>query len=101
MTNIQATEKPRRAKKPKAEDAKPAEKKAKTATKTQAKPTARKTTARKTAAKAVSPAVNDEQRLAMVREAAYFRAEQRGFVGGDPVQDWIEAELEVNAQLGA
>jgi hypothetical protein len=31
----------------------------------------------------------------MVAEAAYFRAEQRGFVGGSPEQDWFEAEVEL------
>jgi len=37
-----------------------------------------------------------EQRIA---EAAYLRAERRGFVGGDPVADWIDAEQEVDAEL--
>jgi phosphoenolpyruvate-protein kinase (PTS system EI component) len=35
----------------------------------------------------------------MIAEAAYFRAERRGFNGGDPVKDWIEAEAEVDARL--
>jgi hypothetical protein len=39
------------------------------------------------------------QRRQMIAEAAYFRAEKRGFNGGDPVQDWIEAETEVDAEL--
>ena len=30
-----------------------------------------------------------------VAEAAYFRAERRGFVGGSPEQDWFEAEDEL------
>ena len=30
-----------------------------------------------------------------VAEAAYFRAERRGFVGGTPEQDWFEAEEEL------
>lgn len=30
-----------------------------------------------------------------VAEAAYFRAESRGFVGGSPEQDWFEAEEEL------
>ena len=41
-----------------------------------------------------------EARYRMVAEAAYFRAEQRGFVGGDPSQDWAEAEAEIAATLG-
>ena len=36
----------------------------------------------------------------MIAEAAYFRAERRGFNGGDPLVDWVEAEAEINAQLG-
>jgi hypothetical protein len=35
----------------------------------------------------------------MIRERAYLRAEKRGFVGGDPVQDWLEAEAEVDRLL--
>jgi len=35
----------------------------------------------------------------MVALAAYFRAEQRGFVNGDPLQDWLEAEAEVAMRL--
>jgi predicted nucleic acid-binding Zn-ribbon protein len=35
----------------------------------------------------------------MIAEAAYFRAEQRGFNAGDCVLDWVEAEAEINAQL--
>lgn len=41
------------------------------------------------------------QRYRMIAEAAYYRAERRGFQGGDPVQDWIEAEAEINRILGA
>lgn len=35
----------------------------------------------------------------MIAEAAYFRAERRGFNGGDPVRDWCEAEAEIDGQL--
>lgn len=45
---------------------------------------------------ALSPAA----RYRMVAEAAYFRAEQRGFVGGDPARDWAEAEAQITATLG-
>lgn len=41
------------------------------------------------------------QRRQMIAEAAYFRAERRGFRDGDPVTDWIEAEKEVEEQLAA
>jgi DNA anti-recombination protein RmuC len=40
-----------------------------------------------------------EQRRQMIAEAAYLRAERRGFDGGDAVRDWIEAEQEVDARL--
>ena len=46
-----------------------------------------------------SATISREQRLAMVAEAAYFMAERRGFAGGDPEQDWREAEAEINALL--
>lgn len=39
------------------------------------------------------------QRQQMIAEAAYFRAERRGFGGGDAVRDWCEAEAEVDARL--
>jgi DNA repair exonuclease SbcCD ATPase subunit len=35
----------------------------------------------------------------MIAEAAYFKAERRGFNGGDAVRDWCEAEAEVDARL--
>jgi hypothetical protein len=37
----------------------------------------------------------------MIREAAYFRAEARGFVGGDLVEDWLAAEAEIDALVSA
>ena len=40
-----------------------------------------------------------EQRERMIAEAAYYRAEQRGFAPGDPVVDWLEAESEIDAVL--
>jgi len=33
-----------------------------------------------------------------VRENAYARAQKRGFVGGSPFKDWLDAEEEVDAQ---
>jgi hypothetical protein len=35
----------------------------------------------------------------MIREAAYFRAEKRGFEGGDPLTDWLSSEQEVDTAL--
>lgn len=44
----------------------------------------------------VLPDVDTEQRWQMIAEAAYFMAEQRGFSGGDPVEDWLAAESEID-----
>lgn len=40
-----------------------------------------------------------EEREHMVAEAAYYRAEARGFRGGDPADDWLAAEREINRLL--
>lgn len=34
---------------------------------------------------------------AMVAEAAYYRAEKRGFAPGNELEDWLEAEKEIDA----
>lgn len=43
--------------------------------------------------------VDAQQRAAMIAEAAYYRAEKRGFAGGDPVADWLSAEAEIDALI--
>jgi chromosome segregation ATPase len=43
--------------------------------------------------------ITDEQRRRMIAEAAYFRAEHQGFCG-DPVEDWLRAEREIDARFG-
>lgn len=43
--------------------------------------------------------VPPEERHHLIAEAAYFRAENRGFQGGCPVQDWLEAEREIDQLL--
>lgn len=43
--------------------------------------------------------VSAGQRKQMIAEAAYFIAERRGFNGGDPLNDWVEAEAQVDARL--
>ena len=45
------------------------------------------------------PLLSDEKQHHMVSEAAYFRALNRGFEGGDPFTDWLEAEKEIRNQL--
>ena len=65
-----------------------------------AKPTNSKATAAKKAAKANGKAhITPEQRYRMICDAAYFRAERRGFVGGNPGDDWVAAEAEVDELL--
>ncbi len=34
----------------------------------------------------------------MIQEAAYFRAEKRYCFGGNPVEDWLAAETEIDTQ---
>ena len=46
-------------------------------------------------------AVPAETRRAMIAEAAYLRAERRGFVAGREEEDWLAAEEEVDALLSA
>ena len=45
------------------------------------------------------PAVTPEERWQMISEAAYFLAEKRGFSGGNPCDDWVQAEQQVDARL--
>jgi len=40
-----------------------------------------------------------QERRRMIAEAAYHRAHQRGFVGGNEVSDWLAAEAEVDFSL--
>lgn len=40
-----------------------------------------------------------ELRSALIAEAAFFRAEKRGFAPGNEVEDWLAAESEVDAKL--
>lgn len=41
-----------------------------------------------------------EDRRRLIAEAAYFRAERRGFQAGRELEDWLAAEIEVDALLG-
>ena len=41
------------------------------------------------------------ERHQMIAQAAYFRAEQRGFAGGQEVEDWLAAEAEIDQLLNA
>ena len=46
-------------------------------------------------------AVDADRRRALIAQAAYFRAERRGFRAGGEEQDWLEAESEVDALLAS
>ncbi|RMG29381.1 MAG: DUF2934 domain-containing protein [Gammaproteobacteria bacterium] len=72
-----------------------------TTTRTSRKPrTTRKPRKRATAAsQAAAPRITPDERRAMIAEAAYLRAEARGFQGGDPVEDWLIAEREIDRRL--
>jgi hypothetical protein len=66
------------------------------------RPAAKKTAA---PAAAVTPeraaaVVTEPERHALVAQAAYFRAKARGFEAGRELDDWVEAESEVDAKLG-
>lgn len=64
------------------------------------KPRAKKTAASKLP---VPVEISDEIRRGMIAEAAYLRAERRGFTGGSDKEreDWLMAEAEVDALLKA
>lgn len=68
-----------------------------------AKSDAPKTTAAKKPStrttKAKSAGVSPEQRYLMICEAAYYKAERRGFSPENEVEDWLEAEAEINRLL--
>jgi hypothetical protein len=43
-----------------------------------------------------SKASAPEEKHRMIEKAAYYRAEKRGFFDSDPVEDWLEAEREID-----
>jgi len=44
--------------------------------------------------------LSEAERYRMIAEAAYFRAERRGFADGSEVQDWLEAVEEIKKRFG-
>ena len=54
-----------------------------------------------TAASPASEAIGSEDRHLMISEAAYFRALERGFEGGNPEEDWYAAEADIRRVLRA
>ena len=51
------------------------------------------------AAKAVKPPASEEQRRNYIEVAAYYIAERRGFFGASALEDWTQAEAEVDRML--
>lgn len=43
-------------------------------------------------------AISPLERWKMIAEAAYYHAQKRGFIGGNPMDDWVEGEKEVDAK---
>ena len=44
--------------------------------------------------------LTQEEIRALIAEAAYHRARQRGFAPGHELEDWVEAEAQVMTRLG-
>ena len=49
--------------------------------------------------KRISPFKSDQDYYEMIAEAAYYKAEQRGFIPGFEEEDWLEAENEIMSML--
>ncbi len=64
---------------------------------------ARKSTTKKnrTDAAKVDSKIDAEKRHALIAEAAYLRAERRGFAPGHEEEDWLAAEAEIDLALTA
>ncbi len=45
----------------------------------------------------VNAIISSEDRYRLIAEAAYYLAEQRGFDGGDTIQDWLQAEAKIDS----
>jgi hypothetical protein len=43
--------------------------------------------------------IDPARRRALIAEAAFFRAERRGFAPGYETEDWLAAEVEVDTAL--
>ena len=45
--------------------------------------------------------ISAADRLRMIETAAYFRAERRGFIVGHEAEDWLSAEIEIDALIAS
>ena len=83
---------------------KPAPVAAKATAKPAAKAPAKKVSAPKTKLKpssAPAPVLTSEQRTHYVAVAAFYIAERRGFTLGNPAEDWLAAEAEVDRLIAS
>lgn len=78
-------------------DAAPAVPAAKAAPKKPAAP--KKAAAPKKSAPATRPPLAPDQRRFYIEVAAYYIAERRGFTGGSQLDDWTQAEAEIDRLL--
>lgn len=49
--------------------------------------------------KQAQSALNGADRQELISTAAYYRAEKQGFTCGHEIQDWLEAEAEIDSLL--
>jgi len=54
----------------------------------------------KTLAQLNKQSVTSDERHHLISEAAYYRAERRGFSPGSELEDWLAAEEEIRGALG-
>ena len=73
---------------------------------TESRVTSSESAARKAATSGASPTstggkkqtISPAERWLLIRGNAYVRAQKRGFVGGNPYEDWLEAEEDIDAE---
>lgn len=79
-----------------AKQAQSASNKTRTSTITKGKSTTKKTNSETQSARSTNTA---EVRQRLIAESAYYLAQQRGFQGDLAMDDWLQAEAEVDARL--
>ncbi len=50
-------------------------------------------------ASGMSGPASNEERARLIAEAAYYRAQARGFEPGQELEDWLQAEVEIDRAL--
>ena len=64
-----------------------------------AKKRAPRAAGKKTLAQINRQSVSGDEKHHLISEAAYYRAERRGFSPGSELEDWLAAEEEINGSL--